>query len=95
MPRGTPAVKGASQLDARGGVFNDVGRDLHYHVNVTLCSHANSNLIDSRAEIPNIPEVDSESDSVSPLLERGIKLIKCARTYIVTSISAIIARFEL
>jgi hypothetical protein len=32
----------ALQFDARHSSFTDVGRDQHYHINITVCPHASS-----------------------------------------------------
>ena len=54
-------LQGASQLDARGSTFNDVGRDQHYHtnhINVYVYSHGSLSMTHCREEIA-VGEFDS------------------------------------
>jgi hypothetical protein len=57
-------LQGASQLDARGSTFNDVGRDLHYHINhinVNVYPHGSLSMTHRREEIA-VCKFDSSYD---------------------------------
>jgi len=93
-------AKSPPQLDARGSSFIDVGRDhhqhQHYHVHVTVCPHASSSTSHHRAETPNVlPDLGPEPNTFTPLLERGYKFMVSARTFVATSIAAVVAQFDL